>query len=64
MNTMDSSTISQPASEPARTDVTRTGGIAKPYGDFYHKPVITPGIFKSPILPVWLSRHFRRKHAS
>jgi hypothetical protein len=30
----------------------------------HHKPVITPGMLKSPILPVWLSKHFRRKDTS
>jgi len=62
MSAMKPSTVSQPsASEPERPDATATGGIEKPYGDHYHKPVIVKGIFKGPILPVWLSKRFRRK---
>jgi hypothetical protein len=63
MSAMESSTASQPsASEPVPTDVTET----KAYGDRYFKPVVTPGIFKGPIIPVWLSKRFRRTdtHAS
>ena len=65
MRAMEPSTASQPAtSEPTRTDTTETGGIEKAYGDRYFKPVVTPGIFKGPIIPVWLSKHFRRKDTS
>ena len=59
MSAMEPSTASRPASESA--DTTETGGIEKAYGDRYFKPVVTPGIFKGPILPVWLSKRFRRK---
>jgi hypothetical protein len=62
MRPMEPSTPSQPAAlEPTRTDTTKTGGIEKAYGDRHFKPVVTPGIFKGPILPVWLSKRFRRK---
>jgi len=62
MSAMEPSTASKPpTSEPARTDTTETGGVEKAYGDRYFKPVVTPGIFKGPILPVWLSKFFRRK---
>jgi hypothetical protein len=69
MTTMKPSAASQasggrdPVPAP-RTDATQTGKIEKPYGDHYHKPVITPGMLKSPIFPVWLtsrlSKLFRR----
>jgi len=60
MSAMEPSTASQaPISE--RTDATQTGRTDKPYGDSYHKPVIVKGIFKGPILPVWLSKRFRHK---
>jgi hypothetical protein len=42
-------------------DATGTGKTEKAYGDRHFKPVITPGLLKSPILPVWLSKRFRRK---
>jgi len=59
---MEPSAASQPpTSEPERTNATQTGGTEKPYGDRYHKPVIVKGMLKSPILPVWLSKRFRRK---
>jgi hypothetical protein len=64
MSAMEDSTASQPSvSEPARTDATQTGGTEKPYGDHYHKPVIVKGIFKGPILPVWLRKRFRHTDA-
>jgi hypothetical protein len=69
MSAMEPSTASQPPGGrdpiPAkRTDSTQTVRTEKPYGNLYHKPVITPGMLKSPILPVWLSKHFRRKDTS
>lgn len=65
MSAMEPSTASQPpASEAVRTDTTATGGTKKPYGDRYHKPVIVKGRLKSPILPVWLSKRFRRTDTS
>ena len=57
---MEPSTASQPpASEPERTD-TIASGTEEPYGDRDHKSVIVKGRLKSPILPVWVSKHFRR----
>ena len=62
MRIMEQSTASQPtALAPTHMDTTKTEGIEKAYGDRYFKPVVTPGIFKGPILPVWLSKRFRRK---
>jgi len=56
MSAMKPSTASQAsASEPERADATQTVKTEKAYGDHYHKPVIVKGIFKGPILPVWLS---------
>jgi hypothetical protein len=62
MSPMEPTTASQPAAlEPTLTDTTKTDGIEKAYGDRHFKPVVTRGIFKGPILPVWLSKRFRRK---
>jgi hypothetical protein len=58
MSAMEPSTAGRPASESA--DATETGGIEKAYGDRYFKPVVTPGLFKGPIFPVWLPKRFRR----
>jgi hypothetical protein len=65
MSAMEPTTASQsPASGPTRANAAETGRTEKAYGDRYHKPVITPGIFKGPILPVWLSKRFRRTDTS
>ncbi len=63
MSTMEPSTTSPPSvSEPPSTDA----GDAffktpnAPPGRHF-KQVITPGLLKSPIVPEWLSRRFRRK---
>ena len=62
MNAMEPATVSQPGvPEVVSEDATRTSKTEKAYGDRHFKPVITPGLLKSPILPVWLSKHFRRK---
>jgi len=54
MSVMEPSAAGQPhVSASPGTDTTKTGGTQKPYGDRYHKPVITPGMFKGPILPDW-----------
>jgi hypothetical protein len=45
MSAMEPTTASQASiSEPERTDATQTARTEKPYGDRYHKPVITPGL--------------------
>ena len=54
-------TISQPPSGPAHANAIGNDPPAKAYGDRHFKPVVTPGLFKGPILPVWLSKRFRRK---
>jgi hypothetical protein len=62
MNAMEPTTVSQPdAPEVVSKDATGTSKIEKAYGDRHFKPVITPGLLKSPIFPVWLSKRFRRK---
>jgi hypothetical protein len=59
---MEPTTVRQPGvSEVAGEDETGTGKTEKAYGDRHFKPVITPGLLKSPIIPVWLSKRFRRK---
>jgi len=44
MSVMKPSTVSEPVSEPKRTDATQTGKIEKPYGDHYHKPRTVPDL--------------------
>jgi hypothetical protein len=67
MSAMDPSTASQPpASEPERTDATQTVRIEKPYGDRYHKPVITPDLVGPdfpfpPSVAKFFRKLFRRK---
>lgn len=62
MNAMEPTTVSQPgAPEVVSEDATGTSKTEKAYGDRHFKPVITPGLLKSPILPIWLSKRFRRK---
>jgi hypothetical protein len=61
MSAMEPSTVGQSStSEPERTDTIASGRTEKPYGDRDQKSVIVKGRLKSPILPVWLSKHFRR----
>jgi hypothetical protein len=50
-----------PSSEPTHADAIGNDRPAKAYGDRHFKPVVTPGLFKGPILPVWLSKRFRHK---
>ena len=51
MSPMKPSTVSQPVSEPTRTDATPIGKIKKPYGDHYHKPRPVPDLV-GPDLPL------------
>jgi hypothetical protein len=53
MSAMKQSAINQPATPADATEI-------KAYGDRHFKPVVTPGLLKSPIFPAWLSKHFRR----
>ena len=73
MSAMEPSTASQapggrdPVAAP-RTDAARTGRIEKPYGDYYHKPVITPGLVGPdfpfpPSVAKFFRKLFRRKDA-
>jgi hypothetical protein len=65
MSAMEPSTASEPAaSESAGAEAPKTVRTEKAHGDRNFEPVIVPGIFKGPILPVWLSKHFRRKDTS
>jgi hypothetical protein len=64
MSSMKPSTVGRPpSSEPTHADAVGNDRPAKAYGDRHFKPVITPGLFKGPILPVWLSKFFRRDKA-
>jgi hypothetical protein len=57
---MKPSTAGRPAdSEPARTDASEVGG-GKRYGNRHFRPVVTPGVFKGPILPESVSEFFRK----
>jgi hypothetical protein len=57
MNAMEPSTTSQPSTSEA---VPADSTDRKAYGERHLKPVITPGLLKSPILPEWLRKTFRR----
>jgi hypothetical protein len=66
MSAMEATTVIQPGAPADAPGITRADAIGndgaeKAYGDRHFKPVITPGLLKSPILPVWLSKRFRRK---
>jgi hypothetical protein len=62
MSTMEPSPTSQLGTpELALTNTVENDRPAKAYGDRHFKPVITPGLFKGPILPLWLSKRFRRR---
>jgi hypothetical protein len=58
MSPMEPITVSQPA---VSEDAIGSDTPAKAYGDRHFKPVVTPGLFKGPILPVWLSKRLRRQ---
>jgi hypothetical protein len=60
ISAMKPSTASRPAdSEPTRTNASEAGG-EKRYGNRHFKPVVTPGVFKGPILPESMSEFFRK----
>jgi hypothetical protein len=62
MSTMEPTTVIQSDSpEITRADAIGNNGAKKAYGDRHFKPVVTPGLLKSPVIPVWLSKRFRRK---
>ncbi|MGH2903892.1 MAG: hypothetical protein ACRDK7_09960 [Solirubrobacteraceae bacterium] len=62
MSAMEPTTVGYPpASEAERTGATQTGKIQKPYGDRYHKPVITPDLVGPDFLiPASVSKLFRK----
>jgi hypothetical protein len=65
MSAMKPTTSSQPAiSRSMRTNTIESDKPEKAYGDRHFKPVVTPGLFKGPILPIWLSKRLRRKETS
>jgi hypothetical protein len=62
MRAMKPSTAGQPfASEVVRESASEPDSTEKAYGNLHFKPLVTPGLFKGPILPEWLSKPFRRK---
>jgi hypothetical protein len=59
MSAMEHSTVSQPpAADPLRT---QTDGDTDERDLPHFRSLTMPGLAKGPILPVWLTKRFRRK---